>query len=78
LHYALTYRGGWDNRCVAEAHLNPEHRDFMRQIILRVRRIGHEEIQTLRALRERDRAERERLLRRIERMDWRDPGGAAA
>jgi hypothetical protein len=67
------------------AEIYADMRQFIREITLRIQRIGREEIRELRELREehrdlheQSRAQTQALLRVIDRMDRLDPGGAAA
>ncbi len=67
----------------------PEHREFMRQMILRVERIGRDQWRELSRLndelerqgaegREESRAQRNALLKNLDRLDRLDPPPAAA
>jgi hypothetical protein len=58
--------------------LYSDFRQFTRDMIRRVERLGEDQIKTLRALREESRAHTQALLSLIDRMDRLDPGGSSA
>jgi hypothetical protein len=65
-----------------EVRLSRQSRDdlrtFIREMIVRMERTTQAQVAELRDLREESRAQREALLRWIDRMDGLDPGGAGA